>query len=129
MIRLLLDQNTPYAAAALLAESGIDAVHARDLGLSRATDPTILATAAESARVIVTHDADFSQLLALNGHDRPSVIHLRREFETNWEFVACVLATLAAVAPELTGGAIVSVDDSSVRVRPLPVFGRRQGSS
>lgn len=127
MIRLLLDQNTPYAAAALLTERGLDAVHAGDLGLSRASDTTILAAAASADQVVVTHDADFSQLLALGGQERPSVVHLRREFDTNQEFVECVLATVDAVREEILAGAIVSVDESSVRVRLLPVL--RPGSS
>lgn len=125
MIRLLLDQNAPYAATALLVRSGVDAVHARDLGLARATDATILAVAAESDRIVVTHDADFAQLLALQGHERPSVVHLRREFETNADFVACVLGTLTAVASDLEAGSIASVDDATVRVRRLPVLGQR----
>lgn len=127
MIRLLLDQNTPYAAAALLAERGLDAVHARDLGLSHAPDSSILAAAASADRVVVSHDADFSQLLALGGRERPSVLHLRREFETNQEFVDCVLATIDTVRDEILAGAIVSVDESSVRVRLLPVL--RPGGS
>jgi hypothetical protein len=57
------------------------------------------------------------------------VVHLRREFETNPEFLACVLATLAAVTTDLAAGAIASVDDSSVRVRRLPVLGPRGTTS
>lgn len=129
MTPLLLDQNAPFAAASMLRDQGLDAVHARDLGLSRAPDIEILEAAALAGRVVVTHDADFSQLLALSGRTTPSVVHLRREFETNEEFVACVMAVLAVANDDLTTGAIASVDERSIRIRLLPVLGKPSAPS
>lgn len=124
MISLLLDQNTPYGAAALLNERGVDTLHTRDAGLERASDAAITDAAAAMGRVVITHDADFSQLLALSGRLRPSVIHLRREFDTNGDFVACVCVVLATVGREILEGAVVSVDETSIRVRHLPLLGQ-----
>ncbi|MGH8899967.1 MAG: DUF5615 family PIN-like protein [Egibacteraceae bacterium] len=74
--RLLVDANLSPRVAARLCAAGHDAVHVADCGLLRASDDRILAAAAEDDRTIVSADADFGVLLALGGHERPSVVLL-----------------------------------------------------
>lgn len=77
MRRLLLDQGLPRSSVAKLRDAGVDAVHAGDVGLSRATDSEILQYAVENDRVVVTLDADFHTMLALQEASSPSVVRIR----------------------------------------------------
>jgi predicted nuclease of predicted toxin-antitoxin system len=58
MLRLLIDQNFDQDILRGLAHRipNLDAVTAYDMGLSAATDPELLAWAADNDRIIVTHD-------------------------------------------------------------------------
>ncbi|MEK9136587.1 MAG: DUF5615 family PIN-like protein [Bacteroidota bacterium] len=56
---------------------GWDATRASDMLAYGVRDSEILLYARENNAVIITHDVDFSALLALGGHSKPSVIHLR----------------------------------------------------
>lgn len=78
-MKLLLDQGLPRSAAALLSDVGIDTIHVGEIGLSAAEDADILQRAREEERVVVTLDADFHTLLALNQATSPSVIRIRIE--------------------------------------------------
>ena len=58
MLRLLIDQDfNHHVLRGLTARiPDLDAVTARDVGLSNASDPSLLAWAAGENRVVVTHD-------------------------------------------------------------------------
>jgi len=60
-----------------LRSQGHDAIHLHEEGLDRLTDPEILEKARWEGRVLLTHDLDFSQLLALSKAASPSVIVFR----------------------------------------------------
>jgi len=75
----LLDQGLPRSTTRLLVESGLAALHAGDVGLSRASDPEILEYARARDLIVVTLEADFHMLLAATGAVSPSVIRLRRQ--------------------------------------------------
>ena len=79
MKRVLLDQGLPPEAAGLLRGEGWDAVHVREMGMSRAADAQILDRARAEERVCVTLDRDFHAHLALTSARQPSVILLRWE--------------------------------------------------
>ena len=78
-MRFLLDQNVSPVLVGLLAEAGHSAEHLRDLGLSRAPDHEVLATATTTGAVLVSSDTDFGELLARSNAAGPSVILLRRQ--------------------------------------------------
>jgi predicted nuclease of predicted toxin-antitoxin system len=65
-MKLLLDQGLPRSAAILLRESNIDAVHVGEIGMSEAEDIAIITRAEQDNRIVVTLDADFHTILALN---------------------------------------------------------------
>ncbi len=63
-MRFLLDQDVYELTARVLAQqAGGDVVRVRELGLSRADDVTLLRTAREQERVLVTRDRDFGYLV------------------------------------------------------------------
>jgi predicted nuclease of predicted toxin-antitoxin system len=121
VIRLLLDQGLPRSASTLLAQAGWDVIHLSDIGMSRADDLDILRQARTDARICVTLDADFHSLLAISGERGPSVIRIRKEGVDATALAALLQRIWPGVEEALTGGAMVTVTDRSVRVRPLPI--------
>lgn len=121
-MRLLLDENLSYRIVPQLEEAGHDAVHVSSVGLDDTDDDVILPWAEREGRVVVTADADFSEMLALAGATGPSVIQLRSaDHFTPSEQGDLILAALDEVARDLEVGAVVSVRPGGVRIRHLPI--------
>ena len=101
-MRLLLDQNLSPLLADELVARGHDAVHVRSLGMSTASDPAILEAGSSEARIVVSADTDFGELLARTNAGSPSVLLLRRQDHRRAAEVAELLAlNLPAVAEDL----------------------------
>lgn len=124
-MKLLLDQGLPRSAASLLRSRGIDAVHTGEIGLSKADDMTLIHLAAQQERVVVTLDADFHTILALNGLDKPSVIRIRIEGLKAEPLVNLLQTILTERRVELGSGALVTVQPKRIRIRYLPIFRTR----
>ena len=121
-MRLLVDENLSVRIAARLSEAGHDAVHVTSVGLGSTDDAVILESAAESGQVVLTADADFSTMLALQGRNQPSVLMLRSsDHFTPDEQADLILRTLEQVGRELEDGAIASVTPERIRIRTLPI--------
>ena len=58
MLRLLIDQDLDHVIlrGLLLRVPNVDVLTAHQVGLSNASDPEILAWAAEQERIVITHD-------------------------------------------------------------------------
>ena len=58
MLRLLIDQDLDHVIlrGLLLRVPNLDVITAHQVGLSNASDPEVLAWAAEQERILVTHD-------------------------------------------------------------------------
>lgn len=123
-MRILLDQGLPRSCARLLSSAGVDARHAGDCGLARATDSAILDFARQQDRIVVTLDSDFHALLALSGAVKPSVIRIRVEGLRGEAAAKLIRLALEQCQDDLTGGCVVSVESNRVRVRRLPVRSR-----
>jgi len=121
-VKFLLDQNQSPLLADLLTAVGHDAIHTRDIGLSRAPDVDMLTRAKLDGRVLITADTDFGELLARSGDDAPSVLLLRRHDRRRAEAVAeLILANLDAIESDLTSRALVVFDGARIRIRALPI--------
>jgi predicted nuclease of predicted toxin-antitoxin system len=120
-MKLLLDQGLPRTAAPLLCQAGIDAVHVADLGLSAGDDHVILQSGRDNGRIIVTLDADFHTVLALSGAATPSVIRIRIEGLRAEGVVKLLQGVIAQCATELDQGPAVTVQETRVRIRHLPI--------
>ena len=121
-MRLLVDENLSVRVGQQLAEAGHDVVHVTEVGLANTDDPVILAWAAEQDRVVVTADSDFTDLLALGGASRPSVILVRSsDHLTPPEQASLLAAAIPVVAEDLATGAVVSLTTERMRVRLLPI--------
>ncbi|MEM6399502.1 MAG: DUF5615 family PIN-like protein [Cyanobacteria bacterium P01_D01_bin.116] len=121
-MQLLLDQGLPGSTASLLRETGIDAIHAAEIGLSTAEDTEILQKALEEERIVVTLDADFHALLALNESTSPSVIRIRIQRLKAQGMTDLLVRVINECEEDLLQGAVVTVETSRIRVRRLPLL-------
>ena len=120
-MRLLLDQGLPRTTPIYLRSLGLEGEHAGDIGLSTADDRTILAHALERGQIVVTLDADFHVQLALSGAPGPSVIRVRIEGLKARQLADLLVRVLEQCEDDLKSGAMVTVTESSVRIRRLPL--------
>jgi predicted nuclease of predicted toxin-antitoxin system len=121
-MKLLLDQGLPRSAAGRFRERGIDATHAADVGLSSAADADILDRAREMGCTVVTLDSDFHAILALSGALAPSVIRIRIEGLDGAGVEALIRAVISACGEEIESGAAISVTETAIRLRSLPIL-------
>ena len=120
-MKLLLDMGLARSSATFLRTKGHDAVHLRDQSLQRLSDEQIIAKALSEGRTILTHDLDFGRIVALSQAGLPTVITFRlndRRASTVNQYLDAILTSLAH---EIEAGALVSVNEQSIRVRRLPV--------
>ncbi len=120
-MKFLGDMGISPRTIALLREQGYDAIHLVEQNLERMEDPHILDKARQEERILLTVDLDFAQLLAISGDSLPSVILFRlgnvsREVVNNR-----LMLVLNDYATDLKTGAIISVNDVSIRLRYLPI--------
>jgi predicted nuclease of predicted toxin-antitoxin system len=111
---------SPLTVEALTAD-GMDIVRVSSLLPANASDENILDLARRQERVVITQDTDFSALLALGGHDRPSLVTLRL-LNTDPDVITHRLRkVLPQIEAALRHGCAVTVEDHAVRVRQLPI--------
>ena len=120
-MKLLLDQGLPRTAATALATLGWDVLHVGEIGMAAATDQDILHRALAEQRAVVTLDADFHAILALENASAPSVIRVRIEGLRGVDLAALIQRVVRVCEDDLVAGAMVTVDERGVRVRALPV--------
>jgi predicted nuclease of predicted toxin-antitoxin system len=122
---LLLDANLPPSLVARLAENGIRATHIGARNLGQASDEFLVEHARERGEILVTHDLDFSRILAASGESSPSVIILRIRLPLPGALAAAIRTAVQHAEADLLAGAIVMVEDGAIRVRALPVAAAR----
>lgn len=121
-MKLLVDMNLSPRWIGLLKDAGWEAVHWSTVGKATASDSEIMAFAAEYSYVVLTHDLDFSAILAATHGERPSVVQIRTEDVSPRVVGPQVIAALRHVQSELEAGALVTVDPHRTRVRLLPLL-------
>jgi predicted nuclease of predicted toxin-antitoxin system len=120
-MRLLIDVSLSPQWVEELQRGGVDAVHWTSVGNPRAKDREIIEWAREDGCIVFTHDLDFGAILALTRASGPSVVQVRAQDVFPSAIGAVVLEVLAAHRDALEKGAIVSVDETTSRVRILPI--------
>jgi predicted nuclease of predicted toxin-antitoxin system len=104
-----------------LRRNGWDIIRVSDLLPQNASDEAILSLARREGRVVVTQDLDFSTLLALGGHARPSLITLRLVLSDPETITRRLLEILPRSEKQLQEGCALTVDETTLRIRKLPI--------
>lgn len=123
-MKVLIDMNLSPQWRDLLRLEGFDATHWSDVGDPGASDKKILSYAEQHGFVILTHDLDFSAILAATAASGPSVMQIRTQDTIGSQFREFLVQSLHRFHLELDAGAIVIVDQSRARVRILPLAGK-----
>lgn len=120
-IRLLADMNISPQTATFLQQQGWDIVRVSEVLPATASDERILEFARREERVVVTQDLDFSTLLALSGYNQPSLITLRLLASDPDTVNQKLIEVLPGIEQELEEGCAVTIEDTAVRIRRLPI--------
>jgi len=120
-MKFLLDMGISVEVAAFLRSTGHEAEHLHELRLGTLSDSDILARAVSESRIVVTHDLDFANLLAASSAKLPSVIVFRLQNMRPEKVISRLYSLLADHSGDLEKGAILSVSELRIRLRPLPL--------
>lgn len=125
-MNFLLDENIPPSVISGLFDMGHTDRNVILLGLAGTDDLSIFQLVEKTAEVIITHDNDFGTIHAFSGKVKPSVMFLRHK-QINAKIVCDTLHTvLPNLLAELATGIFVTVDELSIRIRPLPINTRKR---
>jgi len=120
-IQLLADMNISPQTVTFLQQQGWDMIRVSEVLSATASDSEILEFARREERVIVTQDLDFSTLLALSGYNQPSLITLRLLASDPDTVNQKLIEVLPTIKQELEEGCAVTMEDTVVRIRRLPI--------
>ena len=104
-----------------LRSQGHEITHLREEGLHRMPNGEIFAKAASEKRVILTHDLDFSEIVALSRGLSTSVVLIRLNDTRAFHVIDRLSIALAHSAEALERGAVVVVEERRHRIRHLPI--------
>lgn len=117
-MRFLADESCDFAVVRTLREAGYDVTAAAEL-LSGAPDAVVAGLAVDEARVLLTEDKDFGQLVYATGHATSGVVLIRFPASTRRAVGAAVLAVATTFGDRLIGQFAV-VEPGRVRLgRPI----------
>ena len=120
-MKLLVDMNLSPRWVDLFAGVGIEAVHWSMVGAKNAPDSEIMVYASANDYVVLTHDLDFSAILAASHGEKPSVVQIRAEDISPDAIGRQVVIALRQMSIELNEGALLTIDPNRTRLRVLPL--------
>lgn len=80
-----------------------------------------MAFAAQAKYIVLTHDLDFSAMLAATQAIAPSVVQVRAQDTLSPQFRSQVISALRQFETVLESGAIVVIEQFRARARVLPL--------
>jgi predicted nuclease of predicted toxin-antitoxin system len=94
------------------------------IGAANAPDAEIMAFAKANGYVVLTHDLDFSAILAVTRGEKPSVVQIRAEDVSPDAIGKPVSDALLQMTAELEEGALLAIDPNRTRLRLLSLLFR-----
>lgn len=104
-----------------LADAGLEAAHWSNHGAKNAPDAEIMLYARTNDYVVLTHDLDFSTILAATHGEKPSVVQIRAEDVSPKAIGKQIIAALKQMESELLEGALLTIEPTRTRLRILPL--------
>jgi predicted nuclease of predicted toxin-antitoxin system len=120
-MKLLLDMNLTPRWVPYLESGGFEAVHWSNVGRADALDEEIMAYAARLGLVVLTHDLDFSAILAATKGKKPSVVQVRAQNISPESIGTQIVSALRYTRADLEAGALLTIDPDRTRIRLLPL--------
>jgi predicted nuclease of predicted toxin-antitoxin system len=119
-MKILIDMNLSPRWVKLFDDADVESVHWSTIGATNAPDSEIMDYAKANNYIVLTHDLDFSAILAVTHGEKPSVVQIRAENVSPDVIGWPVIAALRQMATELEEGALITVDPKRTRLRLLP---------
>jgi len=116
----LADMGISPLTVEWLERRGHDAVHLLEREAAQARDSDILQWAREEGRILLTHDLDFTELVAASHGDLPSVIVFRLRDMRPDSVNQHLERILTRHCHALEEGSIFSVQEGRIRWRSIP---------
>lgn len=116
-MKFLFDENLSPRHAARLRSDGYDAVAVVETGLSGADDEVVRAFAIAHARVLITLDGDFGNILRFPVEGTSGVIWLRLHPPTESKIQEALARCLMFLKTEDLVGKLVVADEDKIRLR------------
>lgn len=121
-MRFLANMGISPLTVAFLREQGHEAIHLHEQALDRMPDVEILEKARNENAIVLTSDLDFGDLLAASRAELPSVVIFRLDPPmTATKVNEKLVIVLGDHSSDLERGSIISVSESRIRVRRLPI--------
>jgi predicted nuclease of predicted toxin-antitoxin system len=120
-MKFLLNMNIPPQLGKRLMAEGHAYRHVRDIGMARADDREIVTEAKTHQEIILTHDLDYGTLLAFSGESKPSVVIFRLRYTHPDHLFRRMMSVWFDIQNPLSEGAIVVLEDATLRIRQLPI--------
>ena len=120
-MNFLVDMNLSPRWVEEFHAAGWTCRHWKDVGPLTACDREIMSFAREQGFIVVTHDLDFSAILAATQALGPSVVQIRAANLDPCVLGAHVIRAVSQQAVALQTGALLAVRADSSRVRILPL--------
>ena len=120
-MKLLVDMNLSPRWVVWLKDAGVDAIHWSLVGKINAPDTEIMTFAMANDYVVLTHDLDFSAILAATQGEKPSVVQIRADDVSPDAIGLQIVAALGQMESELAAGALRTIDPSRTRLNLLPL--------
>ncbi len=76
-MKFFLDANMPYSASGVFEKLDLEAMHARDVGLSQASDDEVMDYAVKNKSILVTKDLGFANITRFPVESHYGVVVLR----------------------------------------------------
>ena len=114
-MKFLADENIGLEIVSFLRKNGHDVCSITEL-LRGASDASILLTAQEEHRILVTSDTDFGELVYRVGQHHAGIILLRLDDERNANKIRVLRKLLKQHAEDLSDTFVV-VTEKTVRIR------------
>jgi predicted nuclease of predicted toxin-antitoxin system len=120
-MKIVIDMNMSPKWCSVLNSAGHNARHWSEIGAAESEDLEILDWARANEHIILTADLDFAGILAASGDSRPSVVVMRLGRHSPALHGSLVTGAIERFADDLRKGAVLSIDNKSLRARLLPL--------